>query len=382
MILKARTYLILLLMAFCCNWTVAQTNVDFKQLHAGGEATVRSGIALSPDGEIVAIAGMHSFPLFIYDWKNDKILKKFDVGNWYAGSKVDYSSKGTYLLLQKVHYVDWAPNKDREVDFEIVDADNGKIIKKFNSVHSIKISNDEMFCLVLSGDDITFYDLPSGKKGRSFTVENATNSVAISPDGKHISVSHRPTLEQVENAPTIRGDKKAKKTIKPTLKYRQMISIYDAQSFKKKVTVNELYDIVYRLQFSKDGRRLFNYSIPHEKMQTSTAGRQGYIYTIAVPEFEPLRTAFVSLAPYEPDFTENDDKSYFGVGSFDTAPQINIHDYKTGRIKAKFDTRQRLWDGIKKNMFTDSRASFVFLPDKSILIVTGNQTIIWKPDLD
>ena len=37
-------------------------------------------------------------------------------------------------------------------------------------------------------------------------------------------------------------------------------------------------------------------------------------------------------------------------------------------------------DAINNKMAGDSRASFAFLPDDSIIIVTGNQTIIWKPE--
>lgn len=373
-----RTFVFLFLFTLLSFISFGQTNVDYTIKHAGGETTVRSGIALSPDGNTVAIAGMQSYPLFLYDWRNDKIVKKFDVGNWYAGSKVDYSAKGTYLLLQHLKYFDFSLNKDREIDFELVNATTGEIIKKFDALHSMKIADSEEYFLTLSGDEITFYELPSGKKMKSFTVTDATNSVAISPDGSLIAVSHKPTAPLLQNVPSIRNDKKA---IKPALKYRQMISIYDANTLEKKMTINEVYDIIYRLQFSKDGYRLFCYSIPHTKMQTSSAGRQGYIYSLRMPEGEVLRTAFMSLAPYEPDFLESPDNKYFGVVSMDAAPQINIHDYKTGKMLARFDTRQRIRDSVKKGLAGDSRASFVFLPDNTILIVTGNQTIIWSPEL-
>jgi len=282
-------------------------------------------------------------------------------------------------LLQQTFYIDYKPNKDREVDFEIVNSSTGKIVKKFNNVHDVKVAANEKFCIVLNHHEINFYALPSGNKIKGLKVNEATNSLAISPDGKYIAISHHPTIEQVKNAPTIRNDKKAKKAIKPAFKYRQMVSLYDANTLKKVKTINELYDIIYRLQFSNDGHQLFCFSIPHTKMQTSTAGRQGYIYTIKMPLGKPQRTAFVSLAAYEPDFIENETKTLFGVVSFDIAPQINIHDYKTGKMLYRFDTRQRLWEGIKKGMYGDSRASFVFLPDTSILLITGNQTIRWKP---
>lgn len=359
----------------------AQTNDNFKEFKVGGEKSVRSGIALSPDGKTVAIAGMQGFPLFIYDWKSEKVIKKFDVGNWYAGSKVDYSTKGTYLLLQQTFYNDYSPNKDREVDFEIVDAETGEIVQKINKAHSVKIANSENFYVVLSGDKVDFHELPSGKKIKTLNVERATNSVAISPDEKKIVVSHRPTLEQVKNSPTIRNDKKAKKAIKPALKYREMLSIYNVETLKKEKTINELYDIIYRLQFSNDGSKLYSYSVPHTKMQVSTAGRQGYIYSVDMPSGTPSRTAYMTLAIYEPQFQSNKDQTVFGVVSTDKFPEVVLYNYDNGRALVKFNLATRLGQAIKSGMITDARASFVFLPNNKILIVSGTKTILWDPEL-
>lgn len=359
----------------------AQTSDNFKEFKVGDEKSVRSGVALSPDGKTVAIAGMQGFPLFIYDWENDKVIKKFDVGNWYAGSKVDYSAKGTYLLLQQTFYNDYNPNKDREVDFEIIDAETGKIVQKINKAHSIKIANSEKFYVVLSGDKVDFHELPSGKKIKTLNVDRATNSVAISPDEKWVAVSHRPTLEQVKNSPTIRNDKKAKKAIKPALKYREMITVYNAETLKKEKTINELYDIIYRLQFSKDGSKLYSYSIPHSKMQFSTAGRQGYIYSVDMPSATPSRTAYMTLAIYEPQFQSNKDKTVFGVVSTDKFPEIVLYNYANGRALVKFNLETRLGQALKSGMITDARASFAFLPNNKILIVSGTKTILWDPEL-
>lgn len=373
--------LLVISILFFCLSSYAQSNDNFKEFKLGDEKSLRSGIAISPDGKTIAIAGMQSFPLFIYDWENDKIIKKFDVGNWYAGAKVDYSAKGTYLLLQQTFYNDYNPNKDREVDFEIVNSESGKIVQKINKAHSVKIANSETFYVVLSGDKVDFYELPSGNKIKTLILEKATNSVAISPDEKWLAVSHRPTLEQVKNAPTIRNDKKAKKAIKPALKYREMISLYNVETLTLDKTINELYDIIYRLQFSKDGSELLSYSIPHSKMQLSTAGRQGYIYSIEMPAGTPKRTAYMTLSIYEPDFHENTDKNVFGVVSTDKFPEIILYNYKTGRALTKFNLVTRLGQAIKSGMMTDSRASFAFLPNNKVLIVSGTKTILWDPEL-
>ena len=216
------------LFSLLINWSVAQTNAneEYKDFHMAGDKTYRSGMVLSPDGKTVAVAGAQGNPLFIYDWKTDKIIKKLEVGNWFAGAKVFYSSKATYLLLQQIIAVNFAPNKKRELAFEIVNAATGEVVQKIDKAHAVQIANSELFYIVLRGNEVSLHELPSGKKLNSFIVDNATHSVAISPDENIIAVSHRPTLEQVKNVPTIRNDKKAKKAIKPALKYREMISLY------------------------------------------------------------------------------------------------------------------------------------------------------------
>lgn len=363
------------------SWSVAQTNTneEYKDFHMDGDKTYRSGMALSPDGKTVAVAGAQGHPLFIYDWKTDKIIKKLEVGDWFAGAKVFYSSKATYLLLQQIIAINFAPNKKRELAFEIVNAATGEVVQKIDKAHAVQIANSELFYIVLRGNEVSLHELPSGKKLNSFIVDNATHSVAISPDEKTIAISHRPTLAQVKNVPTIRNDKKAKKAIKPALKYREMISLYDAKTLQKIKTINELYDIVYQLQFSKDGKLLYNYSIPHIKMQTASAGKQGYIYAIQMPNGEPTRISFMTLATFEPDFTEDESGALFGVMSTDGFPELRIYNNLNGRLLYRFNMRQRLSDAFKKKMMGDNKASFVFLPDGNILMVSGNQTLLWKP---
>ena len=65
--------LLVISILFFCLSIYAQSNDNFKEFKLGDEKSLRSGIAISPDGKTIAIAGMQSFPLFIYDWENDKI---------------------------------------------------------------------------------------------------------------------------------------------------------------------------------------------------------------------------------------------------------------------------------------------------------------------
>ena len=101
-------------------------NAGYERFSVSTNKYIHSGMAMSPDQSKMAISCIQGFPLYIYDYEKREIIKQFDVGNWYAGSRVSWSAKGKYLLLQQLFYHDFAKNKDREVNFEIIDANSGR----------------------------------------------------------------------------------------------------------------------------------------------------------------------------------------------------------------------------------------------------------------
>lgn len=354
------------------------TDIEYDRINIGGVQHFVSGLALSPDFETLAISGIQSFPFYLFDWKNEAVIKKFNVGNWYAGSAIEYSTNGKYILLGRLKYADFAPNKDREVDFEIIDASTGRYIKRFDAHHSVKISGDEKYAITLSDDEVSFINLQSAKKEKSFTVPDATNSVAISPDGKLIAVSHKLYERDAKKIPQLQRDKK---TLKNALKYKQQISIFDAVTFKKLYTVNELYDITYKLRFSKDGKYMFCLSIPHLKIQNTGNSRQMYINVIDMITGEPKRRGFTSVAHYEPDFKLSPDGKLFGVVSRSNRfLELHIYDFETGKMLHRFQQSFRLFEkNDNQVMGVDSRMSFVFLPDnESVMMTQGNHIIKWN----
>ena len=352
------------------------TDMDFERVKIGEARHMICGLDLSPDQQVLAISSTQSFPFFMYDWQNRIKLKEYNVGNWYAGSSVNFSSNGKYILLNQLYYVDFAPNKDREVNFEIIDAQSGDRVKRFEAVHSVKISPDEKYGLALSGDEIGFYNLETGNKERSFTVFDATNSIAISPDNKFIAVSHKLYEADAKNIPQLSRDKKV---MKGALNYKQQISIYDAQTFEKLYTVNELYDITYKLSFTKDGKHLFVLSIPHSKQQ-NTAERQTYLNVIDIETASPRRRGFTSKSYYEPDFKLSHDGKLLGVVSKSSKfLELHLYDFETGKMAYRFTQSYRLFEKNEGDMVAiDSRVSFVFTPDnESVLMTMGNHMIEW-----
>lgn len=354
------------------------TDFDYERIKIGEARHMISGLALSPDMETLAIAGTQSFPYYLFDWKKQEVKEKFNVGNWYAGASVNYSAQGNFLLLNQLKYVDWAPNKDREVNFEVVDVKNGKRVKRFESVHSVKITPDEKYIVALSGDELGFWNLSSKKKEKSFTVAEATNSIAISPDGQLIAVSHRLYEKDAKQISQLQRDKKS---MKNALKYKQQISVFDANTFKKLYTINELYDIVYRLEFTPDGNILMCLQIPHTKMQNTTTTRQTYLNLVDMQTLEPLRRGFTSNAIYEPDFKLSHDGRLFGIVSQSNQfLELHIYDFETRKMLYRYQQSYRLFEKNEGGMIAaDSRVSFVFLPgNEAVMMTMGNHLIQWN----
>lgn len=78
------------------------TNIDYEKFKLGDAKHLLVGMDMSADQKYIAISSNQSFPLHIYDWSNREIVKEIDVGNWFAGSAVRYSSGGKYLLIQQL----------------------------------------------------------------------------------------------------------------------------------------------------------------------------------------------------------------------------------------------------------------------------------------
>ncbi|NOX48315.1 MAG: WD40 repeat domain-containing protein [Chlorobi bacterium] len=354
-------------------------NQDFERVKVGDKYKhIFVGLEISPDGKNMAISGVQSFPFYIYDWKEKKILKEFDVGEWYAGSTVKYSTTGKYLLLNQLFYIDMNVNKDREVKFEVIDAETGKRILKFDEYHAVTFSPDEQSAAALSGNTISFWNIETGKKEKSFRVHEASNGIAISPDGNTIAVSHRVSDEELAALPRYKKDKKARKFIS---KYKQQITLYDLRTFTKIKTVNEFYDIVYRLEYSKDGKQLFCLNIPHLKAQTGIGQRQTYVNIIDGETGEPQRRGYNSQSFYEPDFKLSPDGKLFGLVSHQSRfLELHVFDAETKKMLYRFTQSFRLFEKSEGEFtMSDSRMSFVFLPDGETIVMTmGNRLVYWK----
>lgn len=373
---RLTTHLILLIFISSPQLITAQgTNQVYEKFAVGDAMNLFSGLALNPDGKTVAISSNQSFPLYLFNLESQEITSRFDVGNWYAGSRVEYSSRGKYLLLNQLFYIDWAPNKDREVNFEIVDAKSGAKVKSFENYHDVTISTDEKVALSLSGQGVDFWDLETGEKVNSFSVPQATNSLAISPNGKLIAVSHRTYMEDLEKNAMWINNKKNRTNLE---KYKQHITIYDASSFQPLYTIDEFYDIVYDLKYTPDGKYLLIYSIPHDKLQQT--GRKSYVSVANAFTGEALRNSFASMSVYEADFKLSPDGKYLGiVSSGSKFPEVHVYDFKSANMVDRLELSSRLFEKMGEGEFPpDGRTSLIFLQDgETILLTYGNRIMKW-----
>lgn len=352
-------------------------NAEYERFSVETSKYIHSGMAMSPDLSKVAIACTQGFPLFIYDYKSRALLNQFDVGNWYAGSRVSWSAGGKYLLLQQLFYLDFAKNKDREVNFEIIDASTGERVVRFEKYHDVKISPDDKLAYALTGNKLEIWDLGSAKVIRTGTFDYATNSLSISPDGRFIAISERASESALKNDPQF---KKNKKGMKFVLKYKQLISIYKLSDLSYVTSVNEYYDNIYRLDWTQDGKYIFCLNIPHAKAATATSGRQNFISVVDAVKFEATRTIFPSNSLYEPDFKQSHNKNLMAIVSWGKFPELRIHDFETGLVLHRLEMGTRVMEGISKlEMPSDGRIFIEFMPgDKSLLATFGNQMLLWN----
>ena len=335
-------------------------------------------LEMLPDGKHAIVTSVQNKPVYIIDVDNFEISREIDAGDWHAGSRASISTSGKYLLLQQLFYMDMSPNKDRQVTFEVIEIATGRKVLKIGNAHSAQFHPNEEELIVLKGDNVYSYSLLDKGERELFPVREATNCVAISPDGTKIAVTHKPEKSFLK---AMVKKQRTKKYYKANKKYRQCITVYDAQSFKELYTVEEFYDIPYCLEFSPDGSRLLCYSIPHKKMSKYGVGTSKYICTIDSESGEALRTAFISNSYYEPDFEISPDGELIAVCSLGSRfPEVLVYDFNDGSVISRFTLATRFLEGIGKGEYpSDGRIGLDFTQDGNALVFTsGSRIMKWN----
>ncbi len=363
--------------------TAQSDGQDYKTIRVSGQETLSgyliSWVDVSPDGSKVAVSATQGSPLRFYPMDKPDEATGIDVGNWYAGSRARYSTTGRYMLLQQLFYLDYAPNKDRPIKYEVIDVANGSVVGSFNDLYAAALTPDENTVLTVDKAGLKFTDLASGKTNAVRSMERTGNSVAVSTDGKRFAVAHRPTKAEVEAMPSVRNDKDA---IKKGVKQGQIVVVYDMATLQPIHSLPELFDKVFRLEYSSDGKDLWIHAKPHTRKGGNPNPNQSYVEVADARSGEMRRTSFPSLATFEPDFRISPDGTLFAIGSTGGKFQeVHLYDRSTGKMVDRFVVSWRLWENLDKGEFVsgDGRLSFTFLPDnKRIILTSGNRIIEWN----
>ncbi|MEQ8907846.1 MAG: WD40 repeat domain-containing protein [Vicingaceae bacterium] len=361
--MKVITFILVSLLAF--NTYAQNINENFEKWIVEEKPINITGIDLSPDGKEVALVCGKKTPLMIYDLASQSIVKEIDIKDEYSGYNVHYSPTGKYLLIQERVYEN-NPKKAKKSDYHVVDLQAGKLIHKFKKISDAKISPDESKLYVLEKDQLEIRELPSGKILKKRELEAGRNAMAISPDGEDLAVVVKPTKEELKEITTVRNDRKA---LKAALKYRFAIAIFDTETLERKKMVNEIYDNINQMHYSKDGKKLLCFNV----------AQNSYINVIDASTYQPSREGYLSRTTSQPDFSYGWNGEYFGISTVEKWPSVNIYKVESASVVDYYNTQMKIWKNIKKKVFGGTNTSFVFLPDeRHVLIAYGNTLIKWK----
>jgi len=355
------------------------SNSDFERIKLKSQDNYFSGLAVSPDGKMIAISSKKSIPVKIADAGTKEVVREVNAGNWYSGSKISFSSSSKYFLLQELDYRDFSLNKPRNLAFELVDTSSGLMIQKSENVQDVLVSTDEKYLYQLDDEEVRVLNLPDGSVFKTIRVAGAANAIALSPDGKTLAVSETLSSEVLKNS--FGKDKKGAKTAS---KYKQMVSLYDAESGSKLKTIPEFYDIVYKLKFTPGGEFIVVSQTPEASTQVPN-NKISYMSLIDGISHEPIRKGFTSMSVDQPALHFSPDQKYFAINSKGNRFQeIHLYDSETGTLQKRFELGKRIFEKLDgEKLFSDSRPSFAFLPNnQSIIIAMGNQLVVWNFEIN
>ena len=354
-------------------------NVEFRQvILEEGFNYPFSSIDLLPDNK-TAVIGSQTGKIYLWDITTEKVVKKLEVSGYSYGPRIKVSEDGKYLLLQKQFLQDFNYNKDRKTKVEILDIESGKIVFTTADVNDAVLTSDNKYVVTINGENTDVFELTSGNKVRSIYIEGATNAIAVNKECTQIAVSHLLRKEDIADIPYIRDDKKTQKTV---LKFRQGVSFYDFERGTKIKTASDIFDVVYALKFTKDGKKLLVYNVANTKLQGQVRGgmglRQGYINQINTATCEVLRPIVSSLTP-EPDFKESPDNKFLGVSSSEIQGKmvqtLLLYDFNSGALVHRFEVNTRLLSEKGSTL----PVYFIFYPaDNKILLTYAAGTVaVW-----
>lgn len=348
----------------------ATLGVTADHLHSWAEA--------SPDGRTIAISATGNFPLLLLDATDLTIQRRIDVGDWNAGSRVTWSVSGGLLLLEEIEYLGHNSDKPQLHRFAVVTVETGALVVRDLRAFAAALAPDERSLYSMSEDGVSLTDIGSGLTNRLPSMGRSANAMAITHDGSRIAVAYQPTEDDLAHVPSVRNDKKV---IKAALKAGQVVQIHDLHTGQPTATVAELFDKVFRLEYSPNGKELWIHAKPGSHKSANPDRSLSYV-DVADPNTGIMgRASFPSHAIYEPTFCADPHNSSFAIGS-QKGWHLEVHVYDRQRSamigRFVFDDRLFLTPKEHGEKWSDARTSFAFLPGGQHLLMTfGGHLIDW-----
>ncbi len=360
--------LLCILAAFALAQDAAQSHQDrTEKIAVGGNSTMITCLELMPDGHTLVVATRRDEPMHLVDTRDWSVVRTLPVNGFPAGPNVEASARGSYLLLHERSYLDPRANQERRTRHQLVRATDGGDVITVSGAYDVALSPDEQRLYCLDEDHVSVLSVPGGAEVQRIAVSQAGTSLAVSPDGATLVVSHRPTAQQLATVPSVRNDKKA---LKSSLKFREMLSAYRTADGSLVGSVPEIYDRIHKVAFHPNGQVLLVYATSDPRMTGAVgAAMRGVVNLVEMPARTPLRTGFLSLmtdAHLEPN-TAADRIALASTEGFNKR-KLYVYDMATGDFTLDLDLDQRWGRDRELEEKHDGHVPYHFLADGRTLV--------------
>lgn len=344
-----------------------------------------AGITAVGDGRTVAVSMSKGGGVLLVDTATWTIARVLSTPGFHDGARPTASNDGRFLHLAELYRYANLGRKDLKGRQVVLDLATGaELIAEEGAVEGA-MDPAGQWLVILRGEQLVVRAVNNGEQ-RTIDVPGATNALAISPDGRFIAVSHRPTEEQLLKVPSVRNDRKA---MKSALKYRQLVSIHAVADGHVITTVPEVYDIIRSIAFSPAGDRLLVYSTTDLKLAPDIGARPfdfnyvdqaGHVDQVAVEGWTPLRASCMSRMS-EPALAVSPDGTLLALSTTEgrNKRKLQLYDTATGDTYLMIDLEQKHASDKGEGEQHDGRLAYCWTSDGRLLIGQGDHIGIWKP---
>jgi len=328
-----------------------------------------SSLALHPTGDTLAVGTQQGNPIYFCNPRTGEVYYEYDVDGYYAGPYISYSKTGKYVLFEQRFFLDYSPNKDQDVQFEVMNVQTGKMILRVSEAFDASISPDETQLAVIQKGSLLIYNIATGSLLTRLDDEGLGYAVAYNNEGTELYVSHKLDNGDIKNIPRLSRDKKA---VKSALKYHQGIYVLNPTTLKKLTTFQESFDQVYDITLSSDLEHVFVKSKQHKKVNAAALTK--CFITVANTSTKKVERATFYTGIEHPDYKDNGEVFLISTSGGSYAEHILQYKLATADVMGEFSRDVRWGEGLLKLDIQSSESKFVILHDGKTMVVShGNK---------